>query len=50
MAKRLVMYCRDSYCPDQARARQLLQDWGVPYKEVNISRNAWAAARSALSI
>lgn len=45
MAKRLVMYCRDSYCPDQALARRLLKAWGVSYQEVNISRDRQASER-----
>ena len=43
--KRLVVYCRDAYCPDQARARQLLDKWGIAYEEVNISRDPQAAKR-----
>ncbi len=45
MTKHLVMYCRDAFCPDQARARHLLKEWGVPFQEINISRDSQAAAR-----
>ncbi len=45
MVKRIVLYCRDSYCPDQARAKRLLAGWGMLYEEVNISRDRQAAER-----
>jgi glutaredoxin len=45
MSKRLVMYCREAFCPDQARARQLLSMWGVAYEEVNITHDRQAAER-----
>lgn len=45
MSKRLVMYCREAFCPDQARARQLLSTWGVPCEEVNITHDRQAAER-----
>ncbi len=37
MAKRLVVYTRATFCPDQVRARKLLADWNVPYEEINCS-------------
>jgi glutaredoxin len=39
------MYCRDSFCPDQARTHRLLGQWGVLYEEVNTTRDRQAAER-----
>ncbi len=45
MAKHLVVYVRAISCPDQARARKLLGEWGVPYQEVDCSSDAEALER-----
>jgi len=45
MAKRLVVYTRDVYCPDQTRVRQLLAEWGVAYQEINCSQDSEALER-----
>lgn len=37
------MYTRDRTCGDQHLARQCLQEFGVPYTEINISREPAAA-------
>jgi hypothetical protein len=39
----LFMYTRERNCGDQQLARRCLQEWGVPYTEVNISTDAEAA-------
>jgi hypothetical protein len=39
----LFMYTRERICGDQFLARQCLKDFGVPYTEVNLSREADAA-------
>jgi len=39
MAKRLVVYTRAIYCPDQQRTRKLLAEWHVPYQEVDCSKD-----------
>jgi len=39
----LFMYTRERTCGDQQLARQCLQEFGVPYTEVNISREPDAA-------
>ena len=39
----LLMYTRERTCGDQQLARQCLQEFGVPYTEVNISRETDAA-------
>ncbi len=39
----LLMYTRERTCSDQHLARLCLQEFGVPYDEVNISREPDAA-------
>ena len=39
----LFMYTRERICSDQHLARLCLKEFGVPYTEVNISREADAA-------
>ena len=39
----LFMYTRERTCSDQQLARLCLQEFGVPYTEVNISREPDAA-------
>ncbi len=39
----LFMYTRERICGDQQLARKCLQEFGVPYTEINISREADAA-------
>jgi glutaredoxin len=45
MAKRLVVYTRAIYCPDQQRTRKLLAEWHVPYQEVDCSQDQAALER-----
>ncbi len=40
----VVMYCTD-WCPACKRARAFLEMHGIPYREINISRDREAAAR-----
>jgi glutaredoxin len=39
----LFMYTRERTCGDQQLARLVLQEFGVPYTEINISREPEAA-------
>jgi glutaredoxin len=39
MALQLVLYTRNTSCPDQIRARKLLTEWNIPYQEVDCSRD-----------
>ncbi len=32
----IVMYVRNGFCPDIGRARRALDQWGVPYREINV--------------
>ncbi len=45
MAQHLVVYVRNTFCPDQVRARKLLADWKIPYQEINCSEDAEALER-----
>ena len=45
MDKEIVMYVRTSYCPLQALARDVLQRYEVPYREINIDDDLDFAAR-----
>ena len=45
MEKELVMYVRTSYCPWVALARDLLDRYQVPYREINIDDDPIYAAR-----
>ena len=45
MTKHLVVYTRAISCPDQMRARKLLDEWGVSYQQVNCSEDAEALER-----
>ena len=42
----LVMYCTP-WCPDCARARTWLDDHGIPYVEIDVSRDLVARDRAA---
>jgi glutaredoxin len=37
MDKEIVMYVRSAYCPTVALARDLLNRYKIPYREINIS-------------
>jgi glutaredoxin len=41
----LLFFTAEIICPDQGRVRAALEEWGVAYREVNLSRDAAAAAR-----
>jgi glutaredoxin len=41
----LLFFTAEVICPDQGRVRAALEEWGVAYSEVNITRDAAAAAR-----
>ena len=45
MDKQLVIYTRSTHCSDVARVRRDLQEWGIPFREVNIDQDAAAAKR-----
>ena len=42
----LVMYCTQ-WCPDCRRAREWLDRHGIPYREVDVSRDPEARERAA---
>jgi len=43
--KEIVMYVRSSYCPSVALARDLLDRYDVPYREISIDDDPTMAAR-----
>ncbi len=45
MAKELVMYLRTSSCPFVSLAKRVLNDYAVPYREVNIDQDDGARGR-----
>ena len=45
MEKEIVMYIRRSYCPSVALARDLLDRYEVPYREISIDDDPTMAAR-----
>ncbi|GAB4446647.1 MAG: hypothetical protein Fur0044_42780 [Anaerolineae bacterium] len=45
MDKEIVMYVRTSYCPLVALARDLLNRYNIPYREINISDDPAMAER-----
>ncbi len=45
MEKEIVVYVRDSYCPSVALARDLLDRYKVPYREISIDADPALAAR-----
>jgi len=45
MEKEIVMYVRTSYCPLVALARDIMQRYTVPYREINIDDDTLFAAR-----
>ncbi len=45
MEKEIVMYVRTSYCPLVALARDVMQRYQVPYRELNIDDDSAIAAR-----
>ncbi len=44
MAKEIVMYVRNSYCPNVALARDLMDRYQVPYREISIDDDPAMAA------
>lgn len=45
MDKQIVMYVRRFYCPNVALARDLLNRYNIPYREINIDVDPAMAAR-----
>jgi glutaredoxin len=45
MDKEIVMYVRSAYCPSVALARDLLNRYHIPYREINISADPAMADR-----
>lgn len=45
MDKEIVMYVRSAYCPLVALARDLLNRYSIPYREINISDDQAMADR-----
>lgn len=45
MDKEIVMYVRSFYCPGVALARDLMNRYGVPYREIDIDANLEMAER-----
>jgi len=45
MEKEIVMYARNSYCPMVALARDVLDRYNIPYREIDIQANPAMADR-----
>ncbi len=45
MKKEIVMYVRSAYCINVALARDLLNRYNIPYREINIDKDPNMAAR-----
>lgn len=45
MEKEIVMYIRGSYCAGVALARDLMNRYNIPYREINIDQDPLMAAR-----
>lgn len=45
MDKEIVMYVRSAYCPSVALARDLLNRYNIPYREININADPAMADR-----
>lgn len=45
MQKEIVMYVRSSYCPGVALARDLLNRYQIPYREINVDSDPALARR-----
>lgn len=45
MAREIVVYTRASGCPDIDRVRGDLQQWNIPFREIDIEAHPSAAAR-----
>ncbi len=45
MKKEIVMYIRNAYCPWVAQARDLMNRYNIPYREINIDDDPKMAAR-----
>jgi hypothetical protein len=43
--KEIVMYTRGGFCPDVSRARRAFQQWRLPYREINVRKDAKAHQR-----
>jgi len=42
----ILMYARERFCPDVARARRVLSEYEIPWTEFNIEADASAAAET----
>jgi glutaredoxin len=45
MEKEIVMYARSTYCPQMALARDLMDRYNIPYREIHINDDQGMAAR-----
>lgn len=45
MDKEIVMYVRNAYCPSVALARDLLNRYNIPYREISINNDPVMAER-----
>ena len=45
MEKEIVMYVRSFYCPNVALARDVLNRYQIPYREIDIDKNSAMAER-----
>lgn len=45
MNKEIVMYVRSAYCPSVALARDLMNRYNIPYREIDITTDPAMAAR-----